>query len=165
MNIAKAKDWIDMYLDMCDGEYRQRIHTGEGVLIVPLEIFGALVSSGILETVGRDKMAYFFNGDFGRTFVTVKPFDSAKRRNGVALRVVDYKRQKENILTYANKFGMSDAQTFDELPEPLKTELLSLPYSAIVRPLILSEKRRDASRLAVKYGVMYRTVYKWLNGC
>lgn len=168
MNIQKAKDWIETYVNLTEGEFRQRVHTGEGVIALPLDIYGCMVSSDLLERVGADKLGYFFDGDFGRTFITVVPFDSAKRRNGVTMRLIDPNRQKSNILVYANKFGLSNAQKFDDLSDELKTQLLSLPYSAIVRPLIIADMGKgepNISKLAVRYGIGYRTVYKWVHGC
>jgi hypothetical protein len=167
MKVEKAKDWIELYVNSTEGEFRQRVHTGEGVLVLPLDIYGCLLSNGILERLGPEKLGYYFNGDFGQTFITVMPFDNAKRRNGVTLRIVDPERQKNNIVVYANRFGLSDAQKFDDLPDALKSQLLTLPYSAIVRPLIIADMSKgkpNISRIAVRYGVAYRTVYKWVYG-
>jgi hypothetical protein len=168
MNVEKAKEWIEMYVNLTEGEFRQRVHTGEGILILPTDVFGCLLSNGAIESITQDRTGYYFEGDFGRTFITVAPFDTEKRRNAVTLRVVDIDRQKKNIVIYANRFGMSDAGKFCDLPDYIKEQLLSLPYSAIVRPLIISDMRSDTpvniSKIAVKYGVAYRTVYKWVYG-
>lgn len=167
MNVEKAKQWIEMYINLTDGEFRQRIHTGEGILILPNDIFICLLSGGAIESITQDRAGYYFNGDFGRTFITVAPFDSEKRRNSVTLRVVDHERQKKNIVIYANRFGLSEAQRFCDLPDFLKDQLLSLPYSAIVRPLIISDisgGSPNVAKIAVRYGVAYRTVYKWIYG-
>lgn len=167
MKLDKVKAWIDTYVDMLDGEFRQRVHTGEGCLFVPSDIFEALMSFGILQTITQDKAGCYFAGDYGQTFLQVEPIESDKQRKGVSLRIVDARRRKEVIMIYVQRMNLSEAKTFEELPESLKTQLLSLPYSAIVRPLIIADIGKhppNISKLAVRYGVAYRTVYKWIYG-
>lgn len=165
MNVNKAREWLQMYINIADGEFRRCIHTGDGIIYVPIDIYTSLSSAGLIIQSG-EKTLFHFDGDFGRSVIQVVPFSSEKRRNSIAMRVVNLERQKKNIVVYANKMKLSDAQTFNELPEEIKRELLALPYSAIVRPLIIADMKNgevNYSKMAVKYGVEYQTVYKWFN--
>lgn len=167
MNVEKAKQWIEFYVFSVDGEYRQRVHTGQGLLVVPPDVYSTLSKHGVISDAGKGKLGYFFTGDAGLTFIEVLPFDEKKKRNRLTVKICDLDRQKKNMVNYARKIGIANVEKFDELPEKIQTELLNLPYSIIVRTLIvadLSAGEVSITRLAVRYGVEYRTIFNWIKG-
>lgn len=67
---------------------------------------------------------------------------------------------------YAHHFDLSDAETFEAMPEKLRAHLRGLPYRMIVKPLICQDRCSDLSWefLSKRYNLPIRTI-RDLAGC
>lgn len=65
----------------------------------------------------------------------------------------------------ANRLEMSQAETFDQLPTPIREHFESLRYCDIVKPMIQDDYAHGLSmrRLSIKYGLSLTAIFNHVS--
>jgi len=157
-----------MYVDMAQGEALERVHTGEGVMIVPCDVYATLNNAGLLSDFGEKGKGLGFTGKYGDTFLIVRCLDAPKKRKSVV--PIEQRISEERKITmrirYVNAVGLCKAEHYSDIPDHIRERLEMISYYDLIKPLWIYDygQGMKANRLAIKYDIDYRTFYKWIHG-